>query len=115
MVAILKHIAWLVTERTLNRGSEPLLLPKSGIVKIYGPPMCCAVCSNMVKRIMDRWQRGLMRPPAKRKMSCVRITPDPPSLRMHSANIIILTFNQKKTHPVSFKAAVAEGVLLALA
>ena len=46
--AILKHIAWLVTERTLNRGSEPLLLPKSGIVKIYGPPMCCVVFFNMV-------------------------------------------------------------------
>ena len=46
--AILKHIAWLVTERTLNRGNEPLLRPKNGIVKIYGPSMCCAVCFNMV-------------------------------------------------------------------
>lgn len=29
--------AWLVEKSIFNRGSEPLLFPENGIVKIYGP------------------------------------------------------------------------------
>ena len=50
---ILKQISWLVSERILNRGSEPLLRPKNGIVKIYGPSVYCEVCFNMVAILYD--------------------------------------------------------------
>ena len=45
---ISKDTAWLVSERILNWGSEPLLRPKNGIVKIYGPSMYCVVFLDMV-------------------------------------------------------------------
>ena len=48
---IFKHIAWLVSERIHNRGNEPLLRPKNGIVKIYGPSVYCAVCLNVVQMV----------------------------------------------------------------
>jgi hypothetical protein len=47
VVALLNLIAWLVDKSILNWGSEPLLIPKSGIVKIYGPPVYGAVRFNI--------------------------------------------------------------------
>jgi hypothetical protein len=48
IATIFKHISWLVSERIHNRVNEPLLCPKNGIVKIYGPSVYCEVCFNMV-------------------------------------------------------------------
>ncbi len=50
IATIFKHISWLVAERIHNRVSEPLLCPKNGIVKIYGPSVYCEICFNMVCR-----------------------------------------------------------------
>jgi hypothetical protein len=42
--------AWLVKESVFNGAYEPLLLPESGIVKIYGPPLYSA---RFNRKIMD--------------------------------------------------------------
>ncbi len=44
--------AWLVSESAFNRGNEPLLCPKNGIVKIYGPSICSATFSRKVLQVL---------------------------------------------------------------
>ena len=54
LVCFIEYISWLVLERILNRGDEPLLHPKNGIVKIYGPSMYCEVYFIMGVTGFDR-------------------------------------------------------------
>ena len=45
LVCFIEYISWLVLERILNRGNEPLLHPKNG--KYSFPSVYCVVCFIM--------------------------------------------------------------------